>query len=221
MDPGKRRGLLEVAGAGTLLALTIFFYDCGERNGERNTEAKVLEAKNDLKSQLATKEQELRQCTNTNASLQAVLQLKDADRNRLLEITTVEPPLRITYGGKPLKGNLTLRSEHVQGPCAVPVLWMENTGTQDVRIAGGEAVTPTPFVTSNQVQPLDEGAGASTVFRHFIEFKDVVTPGGRRWTPVQICKNAPLRSGDQIPARLAIFAEGFLPLRETVQFLVP
>lgn len=169
--------------------------------------------KNDLSSQLAAKDQELRQCTNAAAQLQAILQLKEADRNRLLEITTVEPPLRLTYKGMPLKGKVLLLPEHVLGNCMHPIVWMENTGTRDVRVAGGEVVTPAPFVSSAQVQPISEGA--TTVFRHFIDFAGPITPGGRRWTPVEICKGGPFQPSEEIPVRLAIFSEGFLPLRQT------
>jgi hypothetical protein len=220
MDP-KRRSIFEVIGAGVLFGAVVFFYNMGDRNGERNAEAKVLEVRNDLKAQLAAKDQDLRQCTNTTAQLQAVLQLKDADRNRLLEITTVEPPLRLTYLGRPLKGRVVMAQEHVVTRCFQPIVWMENTGVRDVRVEGGEAVTPAPFVSSSQAQPLSEDKG--TKYRHWIEIQAVViTPGGRRWAQWEICRaDKNIQPGETVSVQLAVFADGFLPLRETVDFVAP
>jgi hypothetical protein len=109
-------------------------------------------------------------CTRTNASLQAVLQLADKDRVRLLDATAVEPPARITFDGKPLAGRLELGAS---GNCTDQmIIWFENTGLRDIVAAGAEVILPPKFSEGSEVQLVVENGTAMS--RHWLHIGEAL-----------------------------------------------
>jgi hypothetical protein len=171
-----------------------------------------------LESEIRRKDDELRHCTNANASLQAVLQLGEKDRNRLIEMTATVPSVRVSYMGKPFVGTVFVTEKLKPNECADLKVMFENTGPTDINGTGAEIVTES--FAGMQLDNYFDSMVEDGKVRHFVESVFPISPGGRRFSLAHICDAAPRDGGIRsTKGRFSFFSEGHLPLSYDIELI--
>ena len=164
-----------------------------------------------------------RQCLEKVASLQAVLRLSDADRNRLLEAAAVSAPIRFTVSGH--TNREPVHALAINPVCLAVRIEVENTGVQTVETNGAELLLP-PGYAGNP----EGGEGAIIVdtesgprARHWVEAMKPLALGQKFYDTVQFCKqshdpkrhgqllNGTLVEGAHVPLIVKYYSRNFLP----------
>lgn len=231
-QPWWRRAtwLFGALGAGGLIGLCSLMYNVGKDVGAGGVREQVESAKALGETGLARCERgaakvedDLRQCVQSNASLQAVLRLNEADRNKILDATIVVPSLRVTMDGRALSGSVRMNSRVTQNlneanpefrtqRCFEDRVWLENTSSRDVRIVSAELVAPEEWgaYTSDSV-PLENDP---SLVRNWLGLEVTLAPGQRHYLGIGLCSSR-AKNREQLPATLTIYASGYLPLVAT------
>jgi hypothetical protein len=207
-----------------------------------------------MTNQLTEKERELSKLDRKVEECQKVetfMSLSNEEKNRILSKTTPkEPPLVVTYQGKPIEDEVDVLADHLiaENKCVnLPVL-IENMGPKGLRVTSAEVQTTPQYLNAGS-EPVFDGSKVSyyrsqvLVFKtpakvKLIDYPLIMSPSEHRSATINVCKgtwasgeptraskddailNMPFKSKETVPIKFVLFEEQSKPFVREVSLTV-